>query len=253
MRKSISEMAKISGVSVRTLHYYDEIGLLTPSEVISETGYRYYDETSLEKLQQILFYRELSFSLKEIIQIMNASDYDKREAFIRQRELLRLKRKRIDKLIGLLNANLKGDTNMSFDEFDTTEIEKAKTKYAKEVKERWGNTDAYTQSQKKMNGYTKQGWKQINESQDNLLKQFSKCVGDDPASEEVQNLVKEWQKYITNNYYDCTNKILSGLGQMYVLDERFTKNIDKYKKGTAKLMSDAIEVYCKRKSLNEGE
>lgn len=245
MRRSISEMAKLSGVSVRTLHYYDEIGLLTPSEVIPETGYRYYDEESLERLQQILFYRELDFSLKEIFQIMNTSDYNKKEALQKQRELLKLKRKRMDKLIKLLDANLKGDTMMSFNEFGTTEIDEAKAKYAEEVKERWGRTDAYAQSRKKTAGYTKEDWDRINGERDDLLKQFSQCLGDDPASEKVQGLVKMWEKHITDYYYDCTKQILSGLGQMYVMDERFTKNTDKYGEGTAKLMDEAIKVYCK--------
>ena len=244
MKKSISEMAKLSGVSVRTLHYYDEIGLLEPSEVVSETGYRYYDENSLEKLQQILFYRELDFPLKEIVQIMNASDYNKEEALIKQRELLKLKRKRLGKLIGLLNANLKGDTTMSFHEFETTEIDEAKEKYAEEVKERWGNTDAYAQSQKKTSKYTKEDWKRLNDERDELLRQFSECLGEKPASEKVQKLVKGWQQHITDNYYDCTKEILAGLGQMYVLDERFTKNTDKYGEGTARLMNEAFAIYC---------
>lgn len=244
MKKTISEMAKLSGVSVRTLHYYDEIGLLAPSEVISETGYRYYDENSLEKLQQILFYRELDFPLKEIVQIMNAFDYNKEEALIRQRELLKLKRKRLDKLIELLNANLKGDTTMSFREFDTTEIDKAKAKYAEEVKERWGNTDAYAQSQKKTAGYTKEEWNKMNEQMDLLLKQFTECIGEKPDNMKVQKLVESWQQYITNTYYDCTKEILAGLGEMYIADERFTKNMDRFGEGTVKLISEAIKVYC---------
>ena len=242
MRQSISEIAKLSGVSVRTLHYYDEIGLLKPSEVIPETGYRYYDEESLERLQQILFYRELDFPLKEIAQIMNSSAYNKKEALQKQRELLKLKRKRLDKLISLLNANLKGDTTMSFNEFDTTEIDDAKARYAREVKERWGDTAAYAQSQRKTAGYTKADWKRIHGEGDVLLKQFSECVGEDPTCEKVQKLVKMWQKHITDYYYDCTEEILSGLGQMYVLDERFTKNMDKYREGTAKLMNEAFQV-----------
>lgn len=245
MKKSISEMAKLSGVSVRTLHYYDEIGLLAPSEVVSETGYRYYNEDSLEKLQQILFYRELDFPLKEIVQIMNASDYNKEEALRKQRELLKLKRKRLDKLIGLLNANLKGDITMSFNEFDTTEIDKAKAKYAEEVKERWGNTEAYVQSQKKTSKYSKEDWKRLNDGMDSLIKQFSECLNENPSSEKAQELVKNWQQYITDTYYDCTKEILAGLGQMYVADDRFTKNMDKYCEGTAKFISDAIAVYCK--------
>lgn len=245
MKKTISEMAKLSGVSVRTLHYYDEIGLLAPSEVVSETGYRYYDDKSLEKLQQILFYRELDFPLKEIVQIMNASDYNKEETLFKQRELLKLKRKRLDKLIGLLNANLKGDITMSFNEFDTTEIDEAKAKYAEEVKERWGNTDAYVQSQKKTSKYSKEDWKRLNDGMDSLIKQFSECLNENPSSEKAQELVKSWQQYITDTYYDCTKEILAGLGQMYVADDRFTKNMDKYGEGTAKFISDAIAVYCK--------
>lgn len=244
MKKSISEMAKMSGVSVRTLHYYDEIGLLKPSEVISETGYRYYDEDSLVKLQQILFYRELDFSLKEIMKMMQASDYNREEAFIRQRELLKLKRKRLDKLIGLLDANLEGENMMSFEEFDTTEIEEAKEKYAKEVKDKWGTTDAYAQSQKKTAGYGKDDWKKVTEQMDELLKKFAQHLGESPQCEEVQLLVGQWQQHITDAYYDCTKEVLAGLGQMYVADERFMKNMDKFGAGTAKLMSDAIAVYC---------
>ena len=245
MKNSISETAKLSGVSVRTLHYYDKIGLLKPSEVISETGYRYYDETAMARLQQVLFYKELDFPLKEIVKIMNASDYSKEEALLKQRELLKLKRKRLDKLIKLLNANLKGDDTMSFKDFDTTEIEEAKAKYAKEAQIRWGDTDAYAQSQKKAAEYSKDDWKKISGQMDELLKRFSKFIGAAPESKEVQKLVYEWQQYITNTYYDCTKEILSGLGQMYIADERFMTNMDKYGKGTAELISEAIKVYCR--------
>ena len=109
MKLTISEMARKSGVSVRTLHYYDEIGLLKPAEVADESGYRFYNEESTLRLQQILFYRELDFSLKEIARIMNASDYNVEEALKKQLELLMLKRDRIDRIIGLLAAQTKGD------------------------------------------------------------------------------------------------------------------------------------------------
>lgn len=245
MRNSISEMAKLSGVSVRTLHYYDEIGLLKPSEVISDTGYRYYDESALTQLQQILFYRELDFSLKEIVKMMKASDYNKEDALLKQRDLLKLKRKRLDRLIKLLDVNLKGDTTMSFKEFDTTEIDEARMKYAKEVESKWGNTDVYAQSKEKTGKYSKEDWKRVSEGMDELLQQFAGVVGSAPYDEKVQKLVAEWQQYITKTYYDCTKEILAGLGQMYVADERFTQNMDKFKVGTAKLISDGIAVYCR--------
>lgn len=176
MRKSISEMAKMSGVSIRTLHYYDQINLLKPSEIVSETGYRYYNEDSMERLQQILFYRELDFPLKEIGEIMMASEYNKEDALLKQRELLVLKRERLDSLIKLLNANLKGETTMSFKEFDMSEIDEVKKKYAKEVKEKWGNTKAYEQSEKKTSGYTKEDWRKVSDGMDELIKEFASHV-----------------------------------------------------------------------------
>lgn len=245
IRYSISETAKLAGVSVRTLHYYHEIGLLSPSEVVLDTGYRYYDDLAMEKLQQILFYRELDFPLKEIVKIMNASDYNKEDALKRQRELLKLKRKRLDKLIGLLDANLKGDNTMSFQEFDRKEIEEAKKKYAKEVESKWGNTEAYAQSKEKTEKYQKEDWARLMGKSNEIMKKFSEHLGESPESDEVQSLVREWQQFITGFYYDCTKEILAGLGEMYVADERFTENIDKFGEGTAMLMSEAIKAYCK--------
>lgn len=243
MKFSVSETAKLTGISVRALHYYDEIGLLCPS-MVSETGYRYYDNVALERLQQILFYKELDFSLKEINEIMNASDYKREDSLRRQRELLKLKRNRLDKLISLLDDNLKGENTMSFKEFDMNEIEEAKNKYAEEVKSKWGNTDAYAQSKKKTDKYSKEEWKNLMNKSDEIMKKFSTKVCDDPASKEVQELVEEWRAFITEYYYECTKEILSGLGQMYVADERFMKNINKFGEGTAQLMSKAIKIYC---------
>lgn len=243
MSLSISKTAKLTGVSVRTLHYYDEIGLLSPS-MVSETGYRYYDDLALERLQQILFYRELDFSLKDIAEIMNTSEYKKEDALKRQRELLKLKRKRIDKLIGLLDANLKGVDTMSFKEFDMSPIEEAKAKYADEVKARWGSTDAYAQTAAKTKKYSKDDWAEISSKSNEIMKEFSKLVKESPASAPVQELVEKWRTFIRESYYDCTKEILAGLGEMYVADERFMMNINKFGDGTAELMNQAIGIYC---------
>lgn len=148
MRLSVGETSKLTGISVRTLHYYDEINLLKPSEV-TEPGYRYYDDNALEKLQQILFYRELDFPLKDIKEILSKPDYNSIQALKNHKELLLLKRKRLDKLIKLVENIIKGESNMEFNEFDMTEIEKAKEKYAKEVKEKWGDTEAYKENSEK--------------------------------------------------------------------------------------------------------
>ena len=244
MRFTISETAKLAGVSVRTLHYYDKIGLLAPSEVISDTGYRYYNEEAVERLQQILFYRELDFPLREITNIMNADGYNKKEALEHQRELLVLKRKRMDKLIDLLDDNLKGANSMSFQEFDMTEIEEVKRRYADEAKEKWGNTNAYQESMEKQKGYSKEQWIRMMERQNEIFGKLSAHRNEAPESREVQGIVKEWQDYITEYYYNCTNKILGRLGVMYTADERFKNNIDKAGEGTAELLSEAIKVYC---------
>ena len=238
----INEVAKLTGVTVRTLHYYDEIGLLPPSE-ITESGYRIYDEVSLEKLQQILFFRELDFPLNEIKEIMENPNYDKSQALEKQRELLIKKRDRLEQLIALVNRTMEGEQQMSFEEFDITEIEKMKEQYAAEVKERWGDTEAYAQSQEKTSKYSKQQWNFLQGEGDSILQQFGENRNERPDSDIAQELVRKWQDYITVNYYQCTNEILSGLGLMYVADERFTKNIDKYGEGTADFMSKSIQYY----------
>ena len=241
----ISEVAKLTGITVRTLHYYDEIGLLKPSE-ITEAGYRLYSREDLEILQQILFFRELDFPLSQINEIMNNPNYDKEEALKKQKELLIQQRQRIEGLIKLIEKRIEGDNNMSFKEFDMNEIEENKKKYAKEVKERWGTSKAYEESEKKTSSYNKEKWGDINQETSEIFKGFAELRNSDPGSEEVQELVRRWQKYITDNFYTCTNEILSGLGLMYVEDERFKENLDKNGEGTAKLMAEAIKIYCSK-------
>ena len=241
----ISEVAKLTGITVRTLHYYDEIGLLKPSE-ITEAGYRLYSREDLEILQQILFFRELDYPLSQIKEIMNNPNYDKEEALKKQKELLIQQRQRIEGLIKLIEKRIEGDNNMSFKEFDMNEIEENKKKYAKEVKERWGTSKAYEESEKKTSSYNKEKWGDINQETSEIFKGFAELRNSDPGSEEVQELVRRWQKYITDNFYTCTNEILSGLGLMYVEDERFKENLDKNGEGTAKLMAEAIKIYCSK-------
>ena len=239
----ISEVAKLSGVTVRTLHYYDEIGLLKPSD-ITEAGYRVYSNKDLETLQQILFFRELDFPLNEIKEIMTNPNYNKNEALNKHKELLMEKRKRIDGLIALINKTIKRDNIMSFKEFDNSKIEENKRKYSEEVKNRWGNTDAYKEYEKKTSSYDKNSWTTINEEMIEILKEFADNSNEDPNSHIVQSLVEKWRAYITSNFYNCTKEILSGLGLMYIGDERFKENIDKYGEGTAEFMAKAIEIYC---------
>ena len=239
----ISEVAKLSGVTVRTLHYYDEIGLLKPNK-ITEAGYRLYSNENLETLQQILFFRELDFQLNEIKEIMMNPNYDKNKALNKHKELLIEKRERLNGLINLIDKTIKGDNTMSFMEFDNSKIEENKNKYAEEVKNRWGNTDAYKEYEKKTKSYDKNAWNTINEDMAKILKEFADNRNEDPNSDIAQELVEKWRMYITSNFYNCTKEILSGLGLMYTSDERFKNNIDQYGEGTAEFMAKAIELYC---------
>lgn len=242
MKMRIKAFAKLTGVSVRTLHYYDEIGLLIPAEVDEENGYRFYDEQSLERMQAILFYRELDFSLASIQSILSSPAYDKQLALQMQKQLLILKRNRLSRLITAIERAQKEESIMDMKAFDSGEILAAKEQYAKEVKERWGNTDAYRECAQKTGSYQAGDWKEVYAGMNDIFAQFAACraAGDFPESEPVQALVRKLKQYITDHFYVCTDEILAGLGQMYVSDERFMMNIDKNGEGTAAYVSQAI-------------
>lgn len=239
--RTVKEISKITGVSVRTLHYYDAIGLLKPTKV-TEAGYRMYDDTALSRLQNILLFRELQFPLKEIKVILDNPVFDPTEAIAQQIELLELQYKHIGELIAFAREiQNKGVTAMNFDVFDKNEIEK----YKAEVKAKWGDTKAYQEYKQKDIAQNEGSYSKI---ANELMTIFSELGGLKyltPDSDEVQSKISALQKFITDNYYACTNEILSGLGEMYVGDERFKNNIDKAGgDGTAEFVSRAITVYC---------
>ncbi len=240
MKMQIKEFASFTGVSVRTLHYYDEIGLLKPAAVDRHSGYRFYDESSLLRMQEILFYRELDFSLKSIKEILSSPDYNKNEALKQQQKLLILKKERLERLISAIDGAVKGEAVMTA--FDNSEFEN----YKAEVKEKWGNTDAYKEHSEKTKDYSTDKWNSLAGGMNDILAEFSECRknGHSPDSAEAQSLVQKLQSHISDNYYTCTKEILAGLGQMYVLDERFRSNINKHGDGTAEFISSAIEAYC---------
>ena len=240
MKMQIKEFADFTGVSVRTLHYYDEIGLLKPSEVDENNGYRFYDEKSLLRMQEILFYRELDFPLKSIFNILSSPSYDKQKALAEQKKLLTLKKERLERLIEAVDKATKGDIIM--DAFKNTDFEQ----YKDEVKARWGKTEAYAEYTEKSKGYTRDKQSALADGMEVIFAEFALCnkEGKDFDTEEAQTLCKKLQQYITDNFYTCTKEILKGLGQMYVYDERFKNNIDKHGTGTAEFVRGAIEVYC---------
>ena len=242
MKMQIKEFAEFTGVSVRTLHYYDEIGLLMPAFVDKTTGYRFYNEKSFLRMQEILFYRELDFSLKSIKAILSSPNYDKNEALNEQKHLLTLKKARLERLISAIDGAVKGENIMKA--FDNSEFEKYKT----EAQRKWGKTDAYKEYAERTKDHSKQKWNAITEGMDHIMAEFALFMKKDesPDSTKAQSLVNVLQNYITENYYLCTNEILAGLGQMYVADERFANNIDKHADGTAAFICEAITVYCRK-------
>ena len=239
MKMQIKEFAELTGVSVRTLHYYDEIGLLKPSEIDAQNGYRLYDEKSLERMQEIIFYRELNFSLKTIAQILSSPDYDKQQALSRQRKLLISKKERLEQLIAAIESVEKGEAFMK----TNNDYEALKKQYAQEVKQRWGNTDAYIENQQRNTDFSKSA-----ALLDEVFEKFAELnrSGISPNDEPAKVQVEKLQQCITDNFYTCSNEILAGLGQMYVADERFKTNIDQHGKGTAEYISACIKSYFKK-------
>lgn len=239
---TVKQISRISGVTVRTLHHYDKIGLLKPVYT-AENGYRMYDDTSLKKLQSILLFKELEFPLKEIEKIVNSPKFDVSKALTDQRELLKLKRKHIDGLIALADKLILKEDNMAFKKFDRAEIEK----YAQEVKDRWGATDQYSEYAQKSRSRTTDQHNALGAQLMDIFAEIGKLTNLAPESDEVQAMVKKLQDFITDNYYNCTKDILKGLGSMYIADKRFKENIDKAGgEGAAAFVAKAIELYCSK-------
>lgn len=240
----IKQFSSLTGVSVRTLHYYDEIGLLKPEYVDEHNGYRYYGEESLRRLSEILFYRELDFSLKSISEILLLPNYDRNAALQGQKELLILKRNRLNRLIEALDDAEKGIIEMNA--FDNSEYEKARNEYKAEAEKRWGNTEEYRDFNRKTKDYGDEKWDEVNNGMNEIFRRFAQLLkaGLSPDCEQAKKTAEALQAFITEKYCTCTKRILSCLGQMYTSDERFRQNIDKHGEGTADFAARAIAAYC---------
>lgn len=219
---TVGQVSEKTGVSIRTLHYYDSIGLLKASAV-TEVGYRLYDDTAMEKLQQILLFRELEFPLKEIRRILSSPDYDRNVALEQQIHLLELRREHLQGLIALAREMKEnGGENMSFDAFDTTKMDE----YAKKAKETWGGTAAYREYEEKSAGRTKKCQNALNEEMMGIFRRFGEIKTASPDSQGAVSLARELQRFITEHYYRCTDEILLSLGEMYAAGGKFRTNID---------------------------
>lgn len=240
--KTVKEVSKLTGISVRTLHHYDTIGLLKPARV-TESGYRLYDEKALSRLQTILLFRQLRFPLKEIREILELPDFDPMEALTQQIQLLELQRQQLDDIIAhARQIQQTGVYTMNFKAFDTTKQDR----YAAEAKAKWGKTDAYKEFEQKTAGKTAQDQQSAGEGLMAIFAEIGQIRSLAPESTEAQALIAKLQSYITAHFYTCTPQILRGLGMMYIAGDEMTDNIDAAGgPGTAEFAHKAIEFFCK--------
>lgn len=240
---TVKEVSDLSGVSIRSLHHYDKIGLLPATEVTA-AGYRLYDENALERLQLILLFKELQFPLKDIKEILDDPNFDRSKALEQQIKLLELRKEHLENLIdlarGIKMIGVSKVSKMSFEAFDTRKIDE----YAAEAKKSWGTSDAWKEYEQKSAGRTKEQEIALGVGMFDIFAEFGKVKDGSPESEEAQALVKKLQNYITDNFYTCTDEILESLGQMYSGGGDMTRNIDKMgDEGTAVFANEAIEAY----------
>ena len=245
MAYTISQLAKMSGVTPRTLHYYDQIGLLKPVKS-EKNGYRLYEERELLQLQQILFFRELNFSLADIKKIINQPDFVISQALQDHKKLIRLKQKKLEKLIKTIDKTInhmskhkKIKTEELYDVFKDDDVKN----YQEEVKKRWGNGQAYKQSMARVSKMTKSEMEAMKKQAKIFTQQLADAMDKKVTNTEVQKLVEQHYQGI-QFFYNCPIDMYRNLGQMYVDDSRFTAYYDKFRPGLAKFVRDAINVYC---------
>lgn len=238
--RTIHEVSKLTGLSVRALHYYDQIGLLTPAQV-TDAGYRLYDDVSLARLQSILLFRELKFPLKDIAAMLNSPLFDRNKALRQQIEMLKLQQEQTAQLIALAESIIQEESNMDFSAFDASKQEA----YARQAKASWGNTEAYREYEQRSVQRSAEQEQQLGSDLMTLFAEMGTLRHLQPDNERVQLQVERIRAFITEHYYNCTIPILRGLGQMYLTDD-FRANIDNAGgAGTAELTAAAIEIYCK--------
>ncbi|MEW1749664.1 MerR family transcriptional regulator [Streptomyces angustmyceticus] len=244
MSYSVGQVAAFAGVTVRTLHHYDEIGLLLPG-ARNHAGHRRYDEDDLDRLQQILFYRELGFPLDEVAALLDDPHTDPQEHLRRQHELLTGRIGRLQEMAAAVEHAMEArrmkvrltpeEKFEVFGDFDPDA-------HAAEAEERWGGTDAYQESRRRTAAYTKEDWQRLKEEFDALHRKMADLLarGVPADSEAAMEVAEEHRRFIGGAYYECSHELHSGLGEMYVTDARFTATYEAIRPGLAVYMRDAM-------------
>ena len=241
---TVGEVATLARVTVRTLHHYDRIGLLVPSRR-SENGYRLYRYEDLERLRQILLLRELGFGLDAIGQMLDAGAYDQRRALIAQRELLRERQHRTERIIAGVDRALEAmeeERQMARTEMFEGLEDFDHEQYGDEARERWGRTRAYKESMRRTRRYSKDDWARIKAEAEDVMARLSTLLeeGAHAASRAARELAEEHRCHIDRWFYPCSHAMHAGLAEMYVADPRFTEYFEKRGQGLATFFRDAI-------------
>ncbi|MET7703545.1 MerR family transcriptional regulator [Streptomyces sp. NPDC005485] len=250
MSYSVGQVAGFAGITVRTLHHYDEIGLLAPGGR-SHAGHRRYDDADLDRLQQILFYRELGFPLDEVAALLDDPAADPRAHLRRQHELLTARIERLQKMAAAVENAMEArrmGINLTPEEKFEVFGDKDPEQYADEAEQRWGGTEAYAESQRRAAAYTKDDWKRMQAEVASWGERYDALMaaGEPPTGEAAMDMAEEHRLHITTWFYECPYDVHQGLGGMYVSDERFKEFYDSMRPGLAEHLRDAIEANAAR-------
>lgn len=248
---TVHEVAQLTGLTVRTLHYYDQIKLFSPSTVL-ESRYRIYSSDDIERLQEILFFKEIGFSLREIKALINSQSYSREDAMKKHLKILQLKKKRVDKLISLVNDTLNGQHTYTFDAFSNREVLDAQSAFKEEVFKNWSSTKEYQEYAEYFAEHTEQEKIEKGNAFLCFSQEFFERLAEyehlAPSLPKVQSLVQEWQEYISENFYLCSNEMLLYLGELYISDEHFKSFIDQFSSmDLADYFNRAIKSFCNNK------
>jgi DNA-binding transcriptional MerR regulator len=249
MSYTVQKLATLAGISVRTLHYYDEIGLLRPAGV-KKNGYRYYEEAELLQLQQILFFRELDFPLEDIKRVLSSPAFNMSEALRDQKKLIELKKTRLTKLVQTIDKTLKKinkQTIMKDEELYGNFSKEEMERYTEEAREKWGKTEAFKQSEARVKKMGKEGLKRVLEESGKITVEIAECLksGAPATSEKTQKLITKHYAGL-RAFYEPNLELYQGLAEMYVVDDRFKQNYEKVAKGLAEYMRDGMMEFVKR-------
>lgn len=253
MSYTVKQLALLASISIRTLHFYDEIGLLKPA-LVKGNGYRVYEENELLKLQQILFFRELEFSLEEIQMIVDDPKFNMLDALQDHRKSIAIKKRRLDGLLKTIDktiSKVQHKKNMKDEELYGSFTKEEMEKYQEEARKKWGHTDAFKQSQERVKKMGKDGLNEVLKESGKLTEEIASCMKSDehPESEKVQILIAQHYEGL-RAFYEPNLEMYRGLGNMYVADERFKATYEKIAEGLAQFMRDAMIYYC---NVKEGK